>query len=114
MRPITTWLGGGRLLSVDESARLGILDEGSRERALRFTAKHSVTVRQTATLGKEQADQAMRVELEAALARAGGNVPLAAQTLGIDRTSLYRRAKRLGVKLVAGKIGLPQCDTSSR
>lgn len=47
---------------------------------------------------REDLDDAERAALQRALARAGGNVSAAAQSLGISRATLHRKLARFGVK----------------
>lgn len=50
-----------------------------------------------AAAGAHQSDLAERAEIEAALEQARGNRSLAAERLGIDRTTLWRRMQRLKI-----------------
>jgi transcriptional regulator of acetoin/glycerol metabolism len=46
---------------------------------------------------QESLDAAAAARIRAALAAAGGERTAAARTLGVDRTTLYRLMRRLGV-----------------
>ena len=47
---------------------------------------------------QESLDRAAATRIRAALAAAGGNRAEAARALGVDRTTLYRTLKRLGME----------------
>jgi DNA-binding NtrC family response regulator len=51
-------------------------------------------------------DELEKLHIEAVLARCGGNRTRAAEVLGIERKSLYRKAKRLGIALDSGEVEL--------
>jgi DNA-binding NtrC family response regulator len=48
-------------------------------------------------------EQLERMHIEAVLRRCAGNRTRAAEVLGIERKSLYRKADRLGINLDVGK-----------
>ena len=50
-------------------------------------------------------EEVERLHIEAVLARCGGNKTNAAVILGIDRKSLYRKVKRLGIETGEGDVG---------
>jgi DNA-binding NtrC family response regulator len=45
-----------------------------------------------------------RKEIEAALAEAGGNVTQAAARLGLERSHLYKKMKKLGLRTEGGEV----------
>lgn len=82
----------------------GSLADGDGIRSLLATRSHGVdSVPDVPSIGDDLTiEEVERLHIEAVLRRCGGNNTNAAAILGVDRKSLYRKVRRLGVNLDPG------------